>query len=184
MASTRIFDDRGRIEKRNAIDTFSGRHTLDVPGNGSNMPFNNDPHIRIQKWGANFCSNMMDINSDLRGMSRPLIRDHIQANDYKKHATVPMLNATIKETIDYVTDESRATHPAWTYREVENNRWEPPMINPIDTTFLNKPFYENLNTRILEKDYFKVKYSRSAHYSPQGSSRTSIVNGEPVPYNK
>ena len=104
MASTRIFDDRGRIEKRNAIDTFSGRHTLDVPGNGVNMPFNNDPHIRIQKWGANFCSNMMDINSDLRGMSRPLIRDHIQANDYKKHATVPMLNATVKETIDYVTD--------------------------------------------------------------------------------
>ena len=58
-------------------------------------------------------------------------------------------------------------------REVENNRWEPPQINPVDTTFLNKPFYENLNTRILEKDYFKVKYSRG-----------SIVNGDPIPYNK
>ena len=48
------------------------------------------------------------------------------------------------------------------------------MINPVDTTFLNKPFYENLNTRILEKDYFKVKYSRNQ----------MVVSGDPIPYNK
>jgi hypothetical protein len=52
-----------------------------------------------------------------------------------------------------VTDDSRATHPAWTYRDIEMNRWETPFLNPLDK--IEKPFHNNLNTRILEKDYFK-----------------------------
>ena len=172
MASSRLFDDEARIRKRNAIDTFSGRHVLDVPGNGSDMPFNSDPHIRIQKWGANFCTNMMDINSDLRGMSRPLNRDFIEVNEYKKFSVVPKLANSSPDVVNYITDETRATHPAWVHKEEEMNRWEAPLINPVDLTFLKKPFYENLNTRILEKDYFKPKFSRNVGFT------------DPMPYNK
>ncbi len=172
MASSRFFDDEARIHKRNAIDTYAGRYILDVPGNGVDMPFNADPHIRVQRWGANFCTNMMDINSDLRGLTRPLNRDFVEINEYKKYSVTPNLANSNPEIVNYLTDESRATHPAWVHKEQELNRFEPPFINPIDTTFLNKPFYENLNTRILEKDYFKPKFSRNTGFT------------DPLPYNK
>ena len=172
MASSRIFNDEARIRKRNSIDTFEGRYHLDVPGNGADMPFNADPHIRIQKWGANFSTNMMDINSDLRGMTRPLNKDFIEINDYKKFSVAPKVANANPETVNYITDETRATNPAWVLKEHESNRKEPPFINPVDMTFLKKPFYENLNTRILEKDYFKPKFSRNTGFT------------DPVAYNK
>jgi hypothetical protein len=53
---------------------------------------------------------------------------------------------------NYITDESRATLPAWTFRDVEMNRWETPLLNPLDQ--LEKPFHHNLNTRVLERDHF------------------------------
>ena len=166
MASSRIFNDEARIRKRNAIDTFEGRYHLDVPGNGgADMPFNADPHIRIQKWGANFSTNMMDINSDLRGMTRPLNRDYVEINEYRKFSVVPKVANANPETVNYITDETRATNPAWVLKEHESNRFEPPFINPVDMTFLKKPFYENLNTRILEKDYFKPKFSRNTGFT-------------------
>jgi hypothetical protein len=151
MACSRYSNDKNRIEKSNAISTFAGRYTLDVPGPGDNMAFNADPHLRIQKWGANFRENMMDINSDLRGLTRPLNRDLPEINCYKKYSA-HSTKISYDET-NYVTDDSRATNPAWTYRDIEMNRWEQPFLNPLDK--LEKPFYNNLNTRILEKDYFK-----------------------------
>ena len=60
MSNTRYNNDHGRIEKKNAISTFAGRYALDTPGPGETMPFNADPHIRIQGWGANFKNNMVE----------------------------------------------------------------------------------------------------------------------------
>ncbi len=156
MACSRYNNDQNRIEKRNAISTFAGRYALDVPGPGANMPFNADPHLRIGGWGANFCDNMMDINSDLRGLTRPLNRDLPDVNNYKTHAVKCSTNS-YAET-NYVPDDSRASPPAWSYRDIEMDRWESPILNPLDQ--LEKPFHNNLNTRILEKDYFKPKFQR------------------------
>ena len=132
MASSRFFDDEARIRKRNDIDTFEGRYRLDVPGNGADMPFNADPHIRIQKWGANFSTNMMDINSDLRGMTRPLNKDFIEINEYKKFGVVPNVANSNPTVVNYITDESRATHPAWVHKEQEFHRWN----NTLGSTVL------------------------------------------------
>jgi hypothetical protein len=153
MACSRYNNDPGRILKQNAMLTFAGRYALDVPGPGGKMDFNADPHIRISKWGANFKNNMMDINSDLRGLTRPLNRDLPEINSYEKHAVKPS-SISYGET-NYITDDSRATHPAWTFRDAEMNRWEQPLLNPLDQ--LEKPFHNNLNTRILERDYFVRK---------------------------
>ena len=49
-------------------------------------------------------------------------------------------------------EESRATHPAWMYRDLEQSKWETPLLNPQIN--LEKPFTENVQTRILEKDHF------------------------------
>ena len=156
MACTRYNDDYNRIEKKNAISTFTGRYMLDAPGPGANAPYMADPHMRVNQWGANFCNNMMDIDSDLRGLTRPLNKGTIE---YTKHSVKPD-QIKYGET-NYITDESRATLPAWTFRDVELNRWETPMLNPLDQ--LEKPFHHNLNTRVLERDYFKPSPIQFSH---------------------
>ena len=75
-----------------------------------------------------------------------------EVNDYKKWSVSSSAPTQHGES-NYVTDDSRATHPAWTYRETELNRFEPTLLNPLDQ--LEKPFHYDLNTRILERDYFK-----------------------------
>lgn len=172
MASSRYNSDRCRVEKRNMIDTVVGRYMLDTPGNGVHLPYIADPHMRIQKSGTNFCENMIDINSDLRCMTRPLTRDIPELNEYKKYAATPKTSYSMDQpdVVNYVSDETRASNPAWVLKESETNRWIMPLINPVDTNYISKPFYENLNTRILEKDYFKPKFSRATY-------------SEPMPYN-
>ena len=54
-------------------------------------------------------------------------------------------------------EESRASHPAWMYRDLEHPIWEEPFVNPLGN--LEKPFHDNIQTRILEKDYHKPKKS-------------------------
>jgi hypothetical protein len=48
--------------------------------------------------------------------------------------------------------ESRASHPAWMVRDREQARWEQPWLNPQAP--IEKDFYDNIQTRILEKDYY------------------------------
>ena len=50
------------------------------------------------------------------------------------------------------TDESRATDPAWMLRDKEQVDWYYLPLNPQENTCM--PFLNNLNTRILEKDYY------------------------------
>ena len=52
MAFTRFRDDPHRIQKQLEESTYVGRYTLNTPGQGMDLPFNEDPHIRLQKWGA------------------------------------------------------------------------------------------------------------------------------------
>jgi hypothetical protein len=52
-------------------------------------------------------------------------------------------------------EESRASHPAWAYKGLVQNRWETPLLNPLNG--LDKQFTENVQSRILEKDGFKPK---------------------------
>jgi hypothetical protein len=155
MASSKIFNDPIRQKKQLDISSYSGRYNLDVPGNGSSMPIQEDVQLRMQRWGANLRTNPMDIESDLRGLTRPINRDYIGVNDYKTHASV-------SSSIDYSVatpyiDETRATHPAWMYRETELNRWELPWLNPLAN--IEKPFHNNINTRILEKDNYNIENS-------------------------
>jgi hypothetical protein len=162
MACSRIFDDDARQIKRNMIDTVGARYIHDTPGPGIHLPYIADPHIRIQGSGANnFCENMMDLNSDLRGMTRPYTRDIPTLNDYKKYAVAPQKMIRDPDVVDYITDETRASNPAWQLKENEVNRWLCPLLNPVDPAFLQKPFYTDLNTRMLEKDHYKQTYSRS-----------------------
>jgi hypothetical protein len=154
MAFTRFRDDPIRIQKELAQSTFTGRYQLDTPGQGIDLPFLQDPQLRMQKWGANLRKNPVQLESDLFGLTRRINRDYVVVNDYKDHAVIADA-VTYREENPFV-DESRASHPAWTYRDLEQTRWETPFLNP--QAHLEKGFHDNIQTRLLEKDYFQPKF--------------------------
>ena len=51
-----------------------------------------------------------------------------------------------------MTQQSRASHPAWMYRSLPQNHDYPLFLNPQENTCLL--FHNNLNTRLLERDNF------------------------------
>ena len=150
MAFTRFHDDDVRIEKQLEQQTYIGRYQLNVPGQGVSMPFQEDAQLRMQKWGANRHENPVNLESDLYGLTRPLGRDDIDTHDYKKHAGSTQQIQYPRE--NPFVEESRSSHPAWMYRDLEQPKWEEPLVDPQAN--LEKPFHDNIQTRILEKDTF------------------------------
>jgi hypothetical protein len=153
MSFTRFHDDPCRITKQLQESTGLGRYMLNVPGNGTNPLYMDDPFIRMQKWGGNLMTNTINLESDLFGLSRNSNRDDVAINEYR-------LNAVKSNKLEYktqkpYTDQSRATHPAWEYRDLEQTKYNILHLNPQENICF--PFQNNLSTRIIEKDIFLAK---------------------------
>uniref|UniRef100_A0A6C0KIE3 Uncharacterized protein n=1 Tax=viral metagenome TaxID=1070528 RepID=A0A6C0KIE3_9ZZZZ len=152
MAFTRFNYDPCRTKKILQESTGPGRYLLNTPGNGCSPCFISDPQIRLERWGANLRSvpngHPIDIDSDLMGLTRNLTNDCL---NYKDHEIKTKRN-NYKSCNKVFTDESRATNPAWMYRDLEQVRWEYPILDPQENTCI--PFQNNLDTTLLEKDYF------------------------------
>ena len=65
MAYTNIKNDPIRIYKDLQQSTDVGRHVLNVPGNGLDVPFINDPQVRMQRWGANHMTDIIGVENSL-----------------------------------------------------------------------------------------------------------------------
>ena len=154
MANTRFNYDECRTKKALQQSTDPGRWILNVPGNGSDPSYMGDPHIIMQKWGGNLRTNTINLDSDLRGVNRQIGRDCLGKDEYTSY-NVP--NEAIKYPTcnNLFTEQSRATNPAWWYRDLEQTNQQFPLLNPQANTCI--PFQSNLSTRILEKDYFTPK---------------------------
>jgi hypothetical protein len=150
MSFTRFHDDPCRIQKQLQEMTGPGRYALNVPGNGDKPCFIEDPYVRLQEWGANLRTNSINLESDLLGLTRNLNRDCMKPNNYKNHETN-------SREVSYpqckpFTDQSRATHPAWEVRDLEQPHWSILQLDPQKNVCI--PFKNNQSSRILEKDYF------------------------------
>jgi hypothetical protein len=156
MAFTRFHDDPCRINKQLQESTGLGRYMLNVPGNGSKPLYMDDPFIRMQKWGGNLTTNTINLESDLFGLTRNTNRDDIATNEYRLNAVKTKKQEY--ETAAPSTDQSRATHPAWEYRDLEQTKWAILPLNPQENICYT--FQNNLSTRILEKDIFVAKAPR------------------------
>jgi hypothetical protein len=146
MAFTRFYDDDSRIQKQLQQQTDPGRWILNVPGNGSNPAYIEDPQIRIQKWGANLRTNPVEIESDLLGVNRIQSRDCLGKDNYLSY-NVPNESVQYPSSNKLFTDQSRAIAPAWMIRDKEQVDWYYPPLNPQENTCM--PFLNNLSTRIL-----------------------------------
>lgn len=155
MSFTRFHDEPDRIKKQLQQSTDVGRYVLNVPGPGDKPLYMEDPYIRAQMWGGNIMTNTVDIETELRGLSRRLNKDTHENNYLSGDASVatrtnelivcPMRGGSSVE-------QSRATHPAWILRDLEQDSWKMLHFDPQENVFM--PFNNNLSTRILEKDHF------------------------------
>jgi hypothetical protein len=146
MTSTRISNDKLRIYKNLQQSTDVGKHVLNVPGNGLDIPFINDPHVRMQLWGANHANDIITIENSLKGIDRQLSRD---CSEYTKPSTKTMKYSNNSFNIM----NSFISQPAWELRDKESLR-ELGYPENKNEHHIFIPFNNNLGTRMFEKDIF------------------------------
>lgn len=147
MSFTRFHDDSSRIKKQLEISNNTGRYQLERPGQGTNLPFFEDPNIRLQYWGANLRNNTMELDNDLRGITRKLTKDIKEYTSF-----IPQTSSNSYPTQSTFIDETRVSLPAWTFRDLEQTRWDIPFNSGQENTEI--PFEYNQHSRILEKDNY------------------------------
>ena len=151
MASTRISNDKIRIQKQVQQSTDVGRHVMNVPGNGLDIPFIEDPHVRMQDWGANRVNDIIGVENSLLNIDRPLMRDAKECSScYYSKPDMSKRNYA-SESFDIMN--SHISQPAWNLRGAE---YTEPMGYPMESNdaHINMPFNNNLGTRMHEKDSF------------------------------
>ena len=149
MAFTRFKYDEARTKKELQQSTDQGRWVMNVPGNGETPYYIEDPHIRIQNWGANMRTNSINLESDLLGVNRKLNRDNTIKDSYANFiANSDRIEYPTTKKLS--TEQSRTILPAWTARDLEQVNWYYPLLNPQENICF--PFLSNINTRILERD--------------------------------
>ena len=158
MSFTRFNYDECRTKKKLQESSGPGRYMLNKPGWGNKPCMFNDPHIRMQQWGANLQkvpgSGAIDIHSDLLGITRPLSKD-CASSKFPNKGVVQSVNVSYPVCESELTSQSRATHPAFLYRDLEQSNRYPLFLDPQEHVAI--PFHNNVNTRLLERDNFTPK---------------------------
>lgn len=102
---------------------------------------------------------MVDLEGQLKQMDQPYSRDYIK-NQYNTKNPVhhKLRKVPIYHLNKSVTDESRATHPSWTYRALQQYRPDILFENPQDHTSIK--FENNVDTNIITKDNYRKNYKK------------------------
>lgn len=158
---TRFHDDQDRIQQQLRVQTYAGRYAIGTPDLGVVAPFDEDPHLRLQGWGANVRTQTVNLESDLLGLTRSVTRDAVTYQSAAVKTSLPTYGTSEQPRVE----ESRAAVPAWLFRDAEQSRWEMPWTNP--QAHLEKSFPDNLSTRLLEQDYHRPQVSTDAPCHPK-----------------
>lgn len=154
MSFTRFHDDPNRIQKTNLETSAMNDYVFNVPNNvKSRTLFFDDPHLTNQKNGNTLCKNMVQVESELQCLDRKLSRDHKHKNNYLNSQSFKQYIVP-KNVSKTITKESRASHPSWMYRESTTLRTDFLFEDPQKNVFV--PFQTNLDTNVLEKDYYNI----------------------------
>ena len=163
MASTRFRDDPARVEDQVRQSTFACGYMINAPGNGTKPDYMEDSHIRIQKWGANYMTNSVNLESELKGI-RPLNNDCLGKHEYTNYA-VDTQRIQYPNNSSLYTEQPRAIAPAWELRGISNTQHgQPTFLDPQENVIT--PFNTNVSTRILEKDNFNPQSLKTEPCDP------------------
>ena len=150
MSFTRFHDDPCRIAKQLEESSNVGKYRLNVPGNGLKPLYMEDPYIRLQKWGGNLRTNIVEIEDSLKGLNRKLNRDCLEENNYKNYT--PNSNSIEYPEYGMFTEQPRAIAPAWELRGIQNR--EMPYLHRDPQSNIMMNFENNVHSRISEIDMF------------------------------
>ena len=152
MAFTRFHDDPARIKKTLEESVYSGDYYINAPGPGVYVPMQNDVQLRMQKWGANMYTNTVNLESELLNIDKKLGTHSTDRMDHLKQTV--MTGPVAFPVSNPFTEESRATHPAYQYRDLEQSNWSFPQLNPQNLATIEQPFLFDIQTRIVQRDHF------------------------------
>ena len=147
MALTNIRNEPSRLELEMNQSTGTGRYMLNVPGPGDHMPMQDDPFIRLQKWGANYSPNLIYLENELRNQNHKLNRDELKYV-YNKVA----IKKPNYKSVNSKTEQTRAMFPAWELLDRDVTRWDYVDKNPQNHVF--RTFENNISSRIEVKDKY------------------------------
>jgi len=159
MAFTRFHDDPSRVLKSNLETTTMCSYTFNTPSNTNNYNvFVHDPHIRMQKSGSSQYTNMIDLEGELKQLDRKYSRDYIENQYDKNKINHALRRLPVYQLNKSVTDESRSTHPSWTYRTLQQYRQDHLFENPQEHYSMN--FKNNIDTNIYTKDNYRKNHKK------------------------
>ena len=140
MSFTRFNYDPCRTKKLLEESTGPGRYMLNKPGWGDKPCFFSDPQIRMQEWGTNLRrvpgGAPIDIDSDLLGITRPLSKD-CSAKEFPFSGVVFSMKRNYPTCGKEFTSQSRATNPAFLYRDLEQSNRYPLFLNPQENVCMH-----------------------------------------------
>jgi len=154
MSCTRFNYDNCRTSKKLQESTGPGRYLLNTPGFGENPYYIDEPQVRIQHFGGNlrgvYNGHPIDIDSELIGLNKELSKN--DCNEYNNNFKT---EEKYYKTASFNIDETRASHPAFLYRDLEQKNWKYPLFNPQSSSQLN--FQHNLNSTLIFRDNYVQK---------------------------
>ena len=160
MAFTRFHDDPCRVAKQLQQSTDVGRWILNVPGNGDKPQYMADPQIRIQGWGANLMTNCINLESELKGVNRPLNKDCLGVDNYTCAKYQVNSKPVIKALAAYLkTWQLRKAHPKLPFSAI----YDILQGEDVDIEEASKPIRNRRKTSKIANNKGSVKQTQLAY---------------------
>lgn len=106
------------------------------------------PDVRINHYGAGKCKDLIDLDSELMGITRR--NTNCPLGKYLPSSNEVCKMELGKDCMGLTTEETRLSNPPCTLRCTGWNRWEWLCQNPQDKVFI--PFDYMINNRLIAKD--------------------------------
>lgn len=151
MSFTRFHDDPNRIHKTNVEAAALCDYNFNVPTNFKNTNvYFSDPNLRLQSCGGSQYYDMIGFESKLRRMDMRTNRDFV--DDQHSQPQLTHKKMPVYQVDKDITDETRRSHPAWSYRINCQYRPQHLFSNPQKNAIT--AFEHNVDTNITTKDLY------------------------------
>lgn len=147
MSFSRLPYDTCSYKHQLAESIGSGEYQISTP-NKCDPCFVPSPSIRLQRFGDSLCPSLVDVDSELMGLTRKATKD--PCLHYAPQETPYCTPTHLRECNDLDSENSRLSNPPCTMRCRGWNRWEWLCKNPQDNALIT--FDWNVSNRIVVKD--------------------------------